>query len=91
MVYSDHWRRVCVLYGGCAGCVRALDNVFVERLWRTVKYEHVYLHEYAQVPELEKGLHEYFAFYNHERLHQSLSYQTPVEVHLAGHCGPAGS
>jgi putative transposase len=70
---------------------RALDNVFVERLWRTVKYEHVYLHEYAQVPELEKGLHEYFSFYNRERLHQSLSYQTPVEVHLAGHCGPAGS
>jgi putative transposase len=70
---------------------RALDNVFVERLWRSVKYEHVYLHEYERVPELEKGLHEYFSFYNHERLHQSLSYQTPVEVHLAGHCGPAGS
>ena len=70
---------------------RALDNVFVERLWRTVKYEHVYLHDYALVPELEKGLHEYFSFYNHERLHQSLSYQTPVEVHLAGHCSPAGS
>ena len=70
---------------------RALDNVFVERLWRSVKYEHVYLHEYARVPELEKGLYEYFSFYNHERLHQSLSYQTPVEVHLAGPCGPAGS
>jgi hypothetical protein len=41
---------------------------------------------------LEKGLHEYFAFYNHERLHQSrLSCQTPVEVHLAGHCGPIGT
>jgi len=62
---------------------RALDNVFVERLWRTVKYEHIYLHEYALVPELEKGLHGYFEFYNHERLHQSLSYQTPAEVHLA--------
>jgi len=70
---------------------RALDNVFVERLWRSVKYEHVYLHDYARAPELEKGLHEYFMFYNHERLHQSLSYQTPVEVHLAGHHGPAGS
>jgi len=70
---------------------RALDNVFVERLWRSVKYEHVYLHEYERVPELKKGLHEYFSFYNHERLHQSLSYQTPVEVHLVGHCGPAGS
>ena len=67
---------------------RALDNVFVERLWRSVKYEHVYLHDYARVPELEKGLHEYFTFYNHERLHQSLQYQTPVEVHLAGDCCP---
>jgi putative transposase len=61
---------------------RALDNVFVERLWRTVKYEHVYLYEYASVPELEKGLGQYFTFYNDERLHQSLSYQTPAEVHL---------
>jgi putative transposase len=62
---------------------RALDNVFVERLWRTVKYEHVYLHDYALVPELEKGLCEYFTFYNQERLHQSLAYQTPAEVHPA--------
>ena len=66
-----------------AGRGRALDNVFVERLWRTVKYEHVYLHEYTLVPELEKGLHEYFTFYNQERLHQSLAYQTPAEVHFA--------
>ncbi len=63
---------------------RALDNVFVERLWRSVKYEHVYLYEYAMVPELEKGLNNYFTFYNHERPHQSLSYQTPAEVHFAG-------
>ena len=63
---------------------RALDNVFVERLWRSVKYEHVYLYEYEKVPELEKGLREYFTFYNQERPHQSLSYQTPAEVHLAG-------
>jgi putative transposase len=63
---------------------RALDNVFVERLWRTVKYEHVYLREYALVPELEEGLGEYFSFYNEERLHQSLSYLPPAEVHFAG-------
>ena len=63
---------------------RALDNVFVERLWRSVKYEHVYLYEYETVPGLEKGLGEYFTFYNHERPHQSLSYQTPAEVHFAG-------
>jgi putative transposase len=62
---------------------RALDNVFVERLWRSVKYEHVYLYEYAVVPELEKGLHTYFTFYNYERP-QSLAYQTPAEVHFAG-------
>jgi putative transposase len=62
---------------------RALDNVFVERLWRTVKYEHVYLHDYDLVPGLEKGLREYFTLYNQERLHQSLGYQTPAEVHHA--------
>ena len=61
---------------------RALDNIFVERLWRSVKYEDIYLHEYATVPELEKGLERYFTFYNYERLHQSLSYQVPAEVHL---------
>ena len=46
--------------------------------------EHVYLHEYALVPELVRGLDEYFSFYNHERPHQGLSYQTPAEVHFAG-------
>lgn len=61
---------------------RALDNVFVERLWRTVKYEHIYLHDYTSVSELEKGLNEYFTFYNQERPHQSLSYRTPAEVHF---------
>ena len=63
---------------------RALDNVFVERLWRSVKYEDIYLREYATVPELAKGLEHYFTFYNRERLHQSLSYLTPAEVHSAG-------
>jgi len=62
---------------------RALDNVFVERLWRTVKYEHIYLVDYDAVPRLEAGLHDYFHFYNHERPHQSLGYQTPAEVHYA--------
>jgi putative transposase len=60
---------------------RALDNVFIERLWRSVKYEHVYLYEYATVPELEKGLQDYFTFYNYERPHQSLSYQVPADIH----------
>jgi putative transposase len=62
---------------------RAMDNIMIERLWRTVKYEHIYLMDYATVPELEAGLHHYFHFYNYERLHQSLAYRTPAEVHLA--------
>lgn len=61
---------------------RALDNIFVERLWRTVKYEDIYLKEYATVPALEAGLGDYFHFYNYQRLHQHLQYCTPAEVHL---------
>ena len=60
---------------------RCLDNVFVERLWRTVKYEEVYLRDYGNVPEALAGLSNYFAFYNRERLHQALGYRTPEEVH----------
>jgi putative transposase len=60
---------------------RAADNVFVERLWRTVKYEDAYLKGYESVPELERGLRAYFAFYNGERLHQSLGYRTPAQVY----------
>jgi len=60
---------------------RCLDNVFVERLWRSVKYEDVYLRCYESVPELERGLRSYFAFYNGERLHQSLGYRPPVVVY----------
>ena len=62
---------------------RALDNIFVERLWRSVKYEDVYLKEYLTVPALEAGLGSYFRFYNHERPQQSLDYRPPVEVHFA--------
>ena len=60
---------------------RALDNVFVERLWRTVKYEEVYLKDYTTVREARQGLGEYFTFYNHQRLHQALGYQTPAAVY----------
>lgn len=60
---------------------RALDNIFVERLWRSVKYEEVYLHDYEDVPQAIKGLGKYFPFYNHERLHQALDYQTPAAVY----------
>ena len=61
---------------------RALDNVFVERLWRSVKYEDLYIHDYADGRALYKGLVHYFSFYNHERFHQSLNYLTPAQVHL---------
>lgn len=64
------------------GCGRALDNVFVERLWRTVKYEDIYLRDYETVAQLEVGLTAYLEFYNHERLHQSLDYRTPAQVHF---------
>ncbi len=61
---------------------RALDNVIIERLWRSLKYEDIYLKDYETVPELEKGLRDYFNFYNHERPHQSLGYQTPADVYF---------
>ena len=63
---------------------RCLDNVFVERLWRTVKYEDIYLRGYERVPELTQGLGRYFPFYNEERLHQALDYQTPAAVYRGG-------
>jgi putative transposase len=60
---------------------RALDNIFVERLWRSVKYEEVYIKDYQTVSDAERGLNVYFQFYNQERLHQALDYQTPVQVY----------
>lgn len=66
---------------------RALDNVFTERLWRSVKYEEVYLKEYANPKEARYGLTAYFDFYNNDRLHQSLEYVTPAEIYFANHVG----
>lgn len=60
---------------------RALDNIFVERLWRSVKYEEVYLKQYQTMQEARDGLSAYFEFYNHERPHQSLNNKTPAEAH----------
>jgi putative transposase len=60
---------------------RALDNVFVERLWRSVKYEDIYIQGYDTVPGLHRGLARYFAFYNDERPHQSLGYRTPAAIY----------
>jgi len=61
---------------------RALDNIFTERLWRSVKYEEVYLHEYGAPKEARHGLTHYFDFYNHERPHQALDYRTPAQVYF---------
>jgi putative transposase len=62
---------------------RAFDNIFVERLWRTVKYEEVYLHDYEDVPTAVAGLKRYFQFYNEERRHQSLDKKTPAMLYGA--------
>lgn len=62
---------------------RVFDNIFVERLWRSVKYEDIYIKEYDTVPVLATGLDDYFQFYNDERPHQSLGYLTPADVHFA--------
>ena len=62
---------------------RAFDNIFVERLWRSVKYEEVYLKDYRNVAEARLGIDQYFGFYNKTRIHQSLNYQTPHAVHFA--------
>lgn len=62
---------------------RAIDNIFIERFWRSLKYENIYLHEYKDGDALFYGLTEYFAFYNNERVHQSLDYQVPVQVYMA--------
>lgn len=61
---------------------RVYDNIFVERLWRTVKYEEIYLREYADGWALQAGLEKYFRFYNQERPHQALGYRTPTEVYM---------
>lgn len=62
---------------------RCLDNIFTERLWRTVKYENVYLRDYQDIAEAEQGLSEYFQFYNHRRIHHSLDYKTPAEIYFS--------
>lgn len=61
---------------------RCMDNIFTERLWRTIKYENVYLKFYSTIPEAKKGLTDYFQFYNHRRLHEAINYQTPAEIYF---------
>jgi len=75
-----HEREILVSMDGRG---RALDNVFIERLWRSVKYEDIYLKDYQSVAELIQGLDSYFQFYNQQRPHSALGMQTPAEVHAA--------
>lgn len=65
---------------------RAFDNIFTERLWRSVKYEEVYLKDYEVCRDAREGLEKYFSFYNNRRYHQSLEYKTPYEVHFGVPC-----
>jgi putative transposase len=65
---------------------RVFDNIFTERIWRTIKYEEIYLKDYQRPKEAKQELGEYIKFYNEERLHQSLNYQTPAEIYFKKAC-----
>ena len=86
--FTSHDYTSCVLSRSIEmsmdGKGRALDNVFIERLWRSVKYEDIYLRDYVSGTDCEKGLRSYFKFYCHERPHQALDFRTPWEVHHSG-------
>lgn len=89
---SDSFTGVLIEHGitiSMDGRGRALDNIFVERLWRTVKYEDVYLKKYDGMQDLLLGLTQYFLFYNEHRWHQSLNYKTPNEVYQTAMGGGA--
>jgi len=79
---SDEWLNACEgIQISMDGKGRALDNIFIERVWKTVKYECIYLHVFEDGVQLYKGLQDYFQFYNHERIHQSLDYKTPASLY----------
>jgi putative transposase len=73
-------RQIAISMDGRGRC---MDNIFVERLWRSLKYEEVYLKDYGSVTEARASIDRYFRFYNHERLHQSLDYRTPSAIYLS--------
>lgn len=81
--YLDVLRSHSTIQISMDGRGRCMDNIFTERLWRSVKYEDVYLRQYRTIDEVRAGLTAYFTFYNHERLHQSLDYRTPADVYRA--------
>jgi putative transposase len=81
---SDVFIAVLEKYGiriSMDGKNRALDNIYIERLWRTVKYEDIYLKKYESVIDLQRGLKRYFEFYNNKRFHQALDYSTPSDLY----------
>lgn len=91
---SPRYRDVLVTAGvhiSMDGKGRAMDNIFVERLWRSVKYEEVYPNAYANPREARAGLARYLTFYNHERPHQALAYRTPAEVYFQSAATARGS
>lgn len=67
---------------------RCLDNIFVERLWRSTKQENIYIHDYANIQELTSGIDTYYEFYNNKRPHQSLNYHTPTQIYFNEHTAP---
>lgn len=82
---SDAFTGILKLHDGrisMDGKGRAIDNIFVERLWRNVKYEYLYLKRPETCQQLYKGLEQYFLFYNQQRLHQSLEYKTPESIYM---------
>lgn len=81
---SECWTNVLHEYDvriSMDGKNRALDNIYIERLWRSLKYEDIYLRHYETVRELREGIERYFTFYNTRRFHHSLDYLTPDEVY----------
>lgn len=72
-------KRISISMDGRGRC---LDNIFIERLWRSVKYENIFLHNYETIPDVRKGLTKYFEFYNNERIHQHLDYKCPSEIYF---------
>jgi len=65
------------------GVNRALDNIYIERFWRTIKYEDIFMNGYETMTDLKEGIKRYLKFYNSERFHQSLEYATPDEMYYA--------
>lgn len=88
---SDEWLYACVNCGvqiSMTGKGRCADNIFVERFWRTLKYEEVYLKSYDTIRDARRAIGKFIDFYNHERPHQGLNYQTPADCYL-GISGPS--